>query len=216
MVRSSLLNVSDHHTDSIPLGIGLFFIASAVVALCANHTRRVSRKEANKDGSFGRTDKRFDSSEEDHYQEKFPPRSPLRSPKQLITTISGHTDKRFDSSEEDHYQEKFAPRSPLRSPKQLITTISNKAMNSLVVNHKKGGGGHGGGGGKAVEEGFGEGGLWQKEILMGEKCQPPEFSGVIFYDYDGHQVSEFPPRSPRSPRVSPLPDFTFPAIKESS
>ncbi|KAI3719922.1 hypothetical protein L6452_20828 [Arctium lappa] len=180
MVRLSLLNVSGNHTDNIPLGIGLFFIASAVVALCANHARRVSRKEAaNKDG------------------------------------VVGNIDKRFDSGENDHYEEKFPPKSPLRSPKQLITTISNKAMNSLVVNHKRGGGGHDVGG-RAVEEGFGEGGLWQKEILMGEKCQPPEFSGVIFYDCDGHQVSEFPPRSPRSPRVAPSPDFTFPVIKESS
>lgn len=46
-------------------------------------------------------------------------------------------------------------------------------------------------------EGFGEGGLWQKSILMGEKCQPPEFSGVLFYDSYGNRISELP-RSPRA------------------
>lgn len=45
-------------------------------------------------------------------------------------------------------------------------------------------------------EGFGEGGLWQKDILMGEKCQPLEFSGVIYYDNYGKKISQ-PPRSPR-------------------
>lgn len=54
--------------------------------------------------------------------------------------------------------------------------------------------------------GFGEGGLWQKEILMGEKCQPPEFPGVIYYDSCGNQISELPPKSPRA---SPLHNFSF-------
>ncbi|KQK18446.1 uncharacterized protein LOC100835085 [Brachypodium distachyon] len=54
-------------------------------------------------------------------------------------------------------------------------------------------------GGKGKEEGGG-GGLWRKEILMGERCQPLEFSGVIYYDADGRILSQ-PPRSPmRSPR----------------
>lgn len=30
--------------------------------------------------------------------------------------------------------------------------------------------------------------LWQKNILMGGKCQLPDFSGVILYDSDGHVV----------------------------
>ncbi|CAI9096298.1 OLC1v1032402C1 [Oldenlandia corymbosa var. corymbosa] len=47
------------------------------------------------------------------------------------------------------------------------------------------------------EEEFGEGGLWQKSILMGERCQPPQFSGVLFYDSFGNRISELP-RSPRS------------------
>ncbi|CAN0876527.1 hypothetical protein LINGRAHAP2_LOCUS11358 [Linum grandiflorum] len=44
------------------------------------------------------------------------------------------------------------------------------------------------GGEKVSRGGFGEGGLWQKSILRGEKCQLPEFSGVIFYDSRGNQL----------------------------
>ncbi|KAD4983013.1 hypothetical protein E3N88_19684 [Mikania micrantha] len=177
MVRLSFIHapnnhvVGDHCIFSIPFGIGLFVMVSAVVALCATHGRRRSSR-----------------------------------------TKESIANKAFDSGDQDdYYQQKLPPRSPLRSPKQLITNISNKAFNSLVVNHKRGGGS--GGGDRVVEEGFGQGGLWQKEILMGEKCQPLEFSGVIYYDCDGHQVSEFPPRSPRSPRISPSPEFSFPVIK---
>uniref|UniRef100_A0A7N0U248 Uncharacterized protein n=1 Tax=Kalanchoe fedtschenkoi TaxID=63787 RepID=A0A7N0U248_KALFE len=60
-------------------------------------------------------------------------------------------------------------------------------------------------------EGFGEGGLWQNNILMGEKCQPLEFSGAIFYDNSGNRVSEIT----RSPRASPMSAFSFPAVRES-
>lgn len=40
-------------------------------------------------------------------------------------------------------------------------------------------------------------GLWQREILMGGKCEPLDFSGVIHYDRNGRQLREMPPRSPR-------------------
>ncbi|KAG8075839.1 hypothetical protein GUJ93_ZPchr0006g42736 [Zizania palustris] len=46
-------------------------------------------------------------------------------------------------------------------------------------------------------------GLWRKEILMGERCQPLDFSGVIYYDADGRLLAHPPP--PRSPMRSPLP-----------
>ncbi|KAL5069102.1 hypothetical protein RYX36_019989 [Vicia faba] len=42
--------------------------------------------------------------------------------------------------------------------------------------------------------------LWKKTILMGERCQPLEFPGAIFYDSEGNQLSE----PPRTPRNSPL------------
>jgi hypothetical protein len=60
--------------------------------------------------------------------------------------------------------------------------------------------------------GYEEDGLWQKSILMGEKCQPPEFSGVIFYDGRGNQL----PQMPRSPRASPLPSISFRAVKDAN
>ncbi|XP_031287952.1 uncharacterized protein LOC116146676 [Pistacia vera] len=96
-------------------------------------------------------------------------------------------------------------KSPLRArPKQLMTTISNKAINFM---HKK----------KvdeekddemnfrvSREEEFGDGGVWQRAILMGDKCQPLDFSGVIYYDNRGKQLSEVPLRSPRA---SPLPGY---------
>ncbi|XP_020221002.1 uncharacterized protein LOC109803733 [Cajanus cajan] len=34
-----------------------------------------------------------------------------------------------------------------------------------------------------------EGSLWQKNILMGGKCQLPDFSGVIIYDSNGNIVN---------------------------
>lgn len=100
-----------------------------------------------------------------------------------------------------------APKSPLASPRHLLTTFSNKAI--PFIYRKKGGEETDQGGGE-VGEGFGEGGLWQKEILMGEKCKPPEFSGVIYYDCCGNRVSEMP----RSPRVSPLPTFKYNEAKD--
>ncbi|KAH6768312.1 hypothetical protein C2S51_013648 [Perilla frutescens var. frutescens] len=35
----------------------------------------------------------------------------------------------------------------------------------------------------------GEGTLWKKNILMGGKCQLPDFSGVIMYDSTGNVVA---------------------------
>ena len=48
-----------------------------------------------------------------------------------------------------------------------------------------------------------EAGVWRKEILMGERCQPLDFSGVIYYDAEGRRLAQPPP--PRSPLRSPLP-----------
>jgi hypothetical protein len=46
-------------------------------------------------------------------------------------------------------------------------------------------------------------GVWRKEIMMGERCQPLNFSGVIYYDAEGRRLAQPPP--PRSPLRSPLP-----------
>ncbi|XWS50690.1 hypothetical protein CRYUN_Cryun12cG0108100 [Craigia yunnanensis] len=94
----------------------------------------------------------------------------------------------------------YVPKSPQKSPrpKQLLTTINKKA-NTLVPQKKleeeKG---------KDVGEEFGDGGVWQREILMGDKCQPLDFSGAIYYDSKGHQLGELPIRSPRA---SPMPGY---------
>ncbi|KAJ0087293.1 hypothetical protein Patl1_07973 [Pistacia atlantica] len=37
--------------------------------------------------------------------------------------------------------------------------------------------------------------VWQKNILMGGKCQLPDFSGVIIYDSEGNVVT--PHKTPR-------------------
>ncbi|CAO1942009.1 unnamed protein product [Urochloa humidicola] len=54
----------------------------------------------------------------------------------------------------------------------------------------------------AAEEQAGDG-VWRKEIMMGERCQPLDFSGVIYYDAEGRRLAQPPP--PRSPMRSPLP-----------
>ncbi|XP_076937567.1 uncharacterized protein LOC143605284 [Bidens hawaiensis] len=77
-------------------------------------------------------------------------------------------------------------RVPTRTPKKLISSISNKAMKLCQ------------------RKNTGEDGVWRKEILMGDKCEPLDFSGVIYYDKDGNILSECPMRSPRA---SPLPGF---------
>ena len=54
----------------------------------------------------------------------------------------------------------------------------------------------------AAEDATGDG-VWRKEIMMGERCQPLDFSGVIYYDAEGRRLAQPPP--PRSPLRSPLP-----------
>ena len=48
-----------------------------------------------------------------------------------------------------------------------------------------------------------EDGVWRKEIMMGERCQPLDFSGAIYYDAEGRRLEQLP--TPRSPLRSPLP-----------
>lgn len=78
---------------------------------------------------------------------------------------------------------------PIPKPKQLLMTISNKAINFRHKEKKKEL--------ESKDEDFGDGGLWQRAILMGDKCQPLDFSGVIYYDSDGKRMSEVPMKSPR-------------------
>ncbi|KAJ0264392.1 hypothetical protein HA466_0027570 [Hirschfeldia incana] len=109
------------------------------------------------------------------------------------------------------------PRSPALSfstmkgrPRELLTTLSNKAK-SLAGRKKKSyddcGGTQAKTGAEMVMEEE-EYGIWQRKILMGDKCEPLCHSGVILYDCSGRQVKELPPRStcsiwvPEQPRRS--------------
>lgn len=99
------------------------------------------------------------------------------------------------------------------SSKKLVASISNKAIPFV---HKNKGGRENCGQGDEVEDGFGEGGVWQRSILMGDKCQPPEFSGAIYYDSSGNQLSELPPRSPRVASPLPMPSFLSPVARDAN
>ncbi|KAK6931448.1 hypothetical protein RJ641_003241 [Dillenia turbinata] len=106
----------------------------------------------------------------------------------------------------DSTDSKVPIKSPSTSSKQLLQTISSKAIRFLNKKHN----------GEELEPEGGakdEAGLWQKSILMGEKCQPLEFSGVIYYDCYGNILSE-PPL--RSPRASPLHHFALAAAKDAN
>ncbi|CAI0547826.1 unnamed protein product [Linum tenue] len=93
------------------------------------------------------------------------------------------------------------PRSPLvRHSKQLLTQISNRAITLVHGNRNN----KDRRGDIIAPDEFGDGGVWQRSILMGDKCQPLDFSGVIYYDSCGKQVNEV---AIRSPRASPLPGY---------
>ncbi|KAL8111115.1 uncharacterized protein LOC141674936 [Apium graveolens] len=88
------------------------------------------------------------------------------------------------------------------APKKVIATISHRA---IIFRQKKNG---------ELKKGDDEdGGVWRRTILMGDKCEPLDFSGVIYYDSDGNKLSEAPMRSPRA---SPLPSFAYKSEKEKS
>ncbi|XP_065860679.1 uncharacterized protein [Euphorbia lathyris] len=98
---------------------------------------------------------------------------------------------------------KLSPKSPMIRSKELLTQISNKAI-TLMQSKKREGTRRRRNGVVGGDDEFGDGGVWQKSILMGDKCQPLDFSGVIYYDSDGKQLDEIPCRSPRA---SPLPGY---------
>lgn len=92
---------------------------------------------------------------------------------------------------------KSGENSSLAKSKKFLSKISGKATNFMRKKKAKNEEGENG-------EDFGDGGLWQKEILMGDKCQPLDFSGVIYYDSEGNRLQEVPMRSPRA---SPMPSY---------
>jgi len=72
--------------------------------------------------------------------------------------------------------------------KKLLSKMSSKALSQLGKMKKT----------KNQRDNEINGGVWQKEILMGGKCEPLDFSGVIHYDINGKQTGEVPLRSPRT------------------
>ncbi|KAJ8752433.1 hypothetical protein K2173_004069 [Erythroxylum novogranatense] len=130
-------------------------------------------------------------------------KSACRVSKKLKTAKNNRNKQSHRHKHSDLYQiPDTQPKSPLLRPKQLLTQISNKAT-TLMHSSKKRllGDEHDDG---LRPEDFGERGVWQKAILMGGRCEPLDFSGVIYYDSTGKQLKEAPLRSPRA---SPLPGY---------
>ncbi|KAF3792345.1 hypothetical protein EJ110_NYTH00508 [Nymphaea thermarum] len=196
MVRSMPAGVDD--LRAAPLAIGLFISVCALVALCAKHRRTRPAKQVVSNSN---------SHEVKPMETKMmmtPPRSPLRVGRKAVP---------YEPWDEPEL--KFAPRSPLASPKALLATVSNKA---LPIFHAKKAAEQdkAKAGARAPSEDEEADGVWKRAILMGERCQPPDFSGAIYYDERGKRLPKFPPKSPRG--SSPLANFTFPVVvtRESS
>lgn len=89
---------------------------------------------------------------------------------------------------------KFAPKFPgralINSSKKLLISMKRgrREKEDEVKAHDRA---------AAMDEEDGGDFLWQRRILMGERCQPPDFAGVIIYDDKGNQLPEFPARSPK-------------------
>lgn len=94
-----------------------------------------------------------------------------------------------------------ASKSLKNKPKKLMSSLSNKAVKLCHCKKRNG-----------LKEEEKTDGVWRKEILMGDKCQPLDFSGVIYYDKDGKLLSELPMRSPRA---SPLLGYACTPAKSS-
>ncbi|KAL9326291.1 hypothetical protein ACSQ67_006936 [Phaseolus vulgaris] len=118
----------------------------------------------------------------------------------ILALLTKRAARKLKRSKDDDCR--MDPKSQKSRPKKLLSNISNKALLPFAPNHKKCNNKQS----SVAEEngGWGNGGVWQKEILMGGKCEPLDFSGVIYYDGNGKQLSEIPLRSPRA---SPLPGY---------
>ncbi|TKY54945.1 hypothetical protein E2542_SST19359 [Spatholobus suberectus] len=116
----------------------------------------------------------------------------------LLTKRASRIAGKPKPAKEDEW--KIDLKTPKSRPKKLLSNISSKALLPFGHNHKK----NNKQGAEETTEGWGNGGVWQKEILMGGKCEPLDFSGAIYYDGNGKQLTEIPLRSPRA---SPLPGY---------
>ncbi|CAH9088362.1 unnamed protein product [Cuscuta europaea] len=89
----------------------------------------------------------------------------------------------------------------LKKPKNFPARMSNKPVNCRKKAKDDAN--------KETQD-SGEIGLWRREILMGDRCQPLDFPGVIYYDCNGKRLPDLPMRSPRA---SPLPGFLLKSAK---
>ncbi|OIW19710.1 hypothetical protein TanjilG_18520 [Lupinus angustifolius] len=121
----------------------------------------------------------------------------------LITKGASRLTRRMHKAamiDDDWKIELRTAKSPFASPKKFLKNISSKVKSPLKRKIRRED--------DSAAESWGHGGVWQKEILMGEKCEPLDMPGVIYYDGTGKQTSGFPYKSP--PRVSPLPRYYTP------
>ncbi|KAL9246217.1 hypothetical protein vseg_019780 [Gypsophila vaccaria] len=119
-------------------------------------------------------------------------------------------DTKSTSSNDVQSNNTRVPKSALSTPKRLLSTLSNLSLKSNKKNSDRN---ENEDMTEEAKDTFNdEGGLWRKNILMGEKCQPLEYSGVIYYDNNGNRTADIP-RSPRiSGVVSQRGSFTHPII----
>ncbi|XP_022933431.1 uncharacterized protein LOC111440846 [Cucurbita moschata] len=99
---------------------------------------------------------------------------------------------------------KPSPGTMLARPKNVLKTVSLSAMTLFRKKKTSRRGVRPEGDDDEEEKEWGRVGVWQRGILMGDKCQPLDFPGVIYYDSNGNKVNEAPFRSPRA---SPLPGY---------
>ncbi|CAN1153087.1 hypothetical protein LINPERPRIM_LOCUS29308 [Linum perenne] len=156
---------------SAPLAIGLFVAVGVLMGLCAHQP--AANENPNKTSSDKLVTRTFS-------------RNKTNSQKKREGGLGGGDNHEHEIRVDVSAQVPLPLSPPSPSPPQR--------KNSKEGRKKEGGGGGGYekkgkiGGEKVSTGGFGEGGLWQKSILRGEKCQLPEFSGVIFYDSRGNQL----------------------------
>ncbi|CAN0876528.1 hypothetical protein LINGRAHAP2_LOCUS11358 [Linum grandiflorum] len=149
----------------MPLAIGLFVAVGVLMGLCAHQPAAKEEPDT--------------------------PANKTCSKKLVTRTFSRNkTKKREGGGGGDDHEHEIRVDISAQVPVPLSPPAAPQRKNSKEGSRKEGYEKKGKimGGEKVSRGGFGEGGLWQKSILRGEKCQLPEFSGVIFYDSRGNQL----------------------------
>ncbi|CAI0552599.1 unnamed protein product [Linum tenue] len=155
---------------STPVSIGLFVAVVALVALCAHQP---AKEKPNSNSTTDRT-----------------------TTKKLMNRTISRNKINPSATQKKRGGDDHAHEIRVDVSAQVPLPSSTPPPQPAAEKRRDGSSGGGGGGcekkgkigAKVATGGFGEGGLWQKSILRGEKCQLPEFSGVIFYDSRGNQI----------------------------